>query len=80
MQKYKVDPPGRETDISKHPCSAASRLLPVREEKSTKQSVEAYVPVPGDAKLQPEFDAGAIGAPPAAATSALSAGTAASVY
>jgi hypothetical protein len=36
-----VEPPGRTTDISKHPCSAASRLLPLKDEKSTKQSVDA---------------------------------------
>jgi hypothetical protein len=79
MQKYKVEPPGRGTDISRHPCSAARRLLPVKEEKSTRHIVDAYVPVPGLAKPQPVVVEGVI-AEPLGMTWALSAGTAASVY
>jgi hypothetical protein len=80
MQKYMVEPAGRATDISKHPCSAAVKLLPVKVEKSTMHSVDAYVPVPGLAKLQPAVPAGANGPPLLAVTAALAAGTAASVY
>jgi hypothetical protein len=80
IQKYMAEPPGRATDISKHPCSAASKLLPTKEEKSTKQSVDAYVPVPGLAKLQPAGLGGAIGPPRFSVTAALAAGTAANVY
>jgi hypothetical protein len=49
--KLMVYPPGTATVTDKPPFVAAVKLAPeLRNEKSTKQSVEAYVPVPGDAK------------------------------